>query len=100
MPKMNGFMESFVESLAFHYANELELKNKTAKKKTLAGKKRAKAKKRMFVLFMNVDSKKRTVSVALARNGKKLKLNEAETRILAEHLKQQTDEWDKCVKLC
>ena len=93
---MNGFMES----LAFHYAKALELKTKTAKKKILAGKKRAKAKKRIFVLFMEVDNRKRTVSVSLARNGKKLKLNEAETCILAEHLKRQADEWDKCVKLC
>ena len=100
MQKMNGFMESFVESLTFHYAEALESKIATAKKKAKASKKRAKANEKLFVLFMDVDNKKRTVSFALVRNGKRLKLNEAETRILAEHLKRQTDEWDKCVKLC
>ena len=98
MPKMNGFMESFVESLASNYSKAIKLKITNAK--TKSSKRMAKARKKRLLMSTTPNDDKRTVKIVLGRNGKKIKLNETEVRFLTEDLKEYADEWDKCLKLC
>ena len=56
--------------------------------------------KHLFVLFMDINAKKRTANVCLARKGRCIKLNEAEARFLADALKHQVVEWDAGQRIC